>query len=279
VASLAARNPSSPRTGTSGADGAAPAAGRRSDATAERDRQIDELLAWGASDDARFAARALAVRYRLPVADTIDVLCRDTEARVWMRLHRGGALAPTDDGRDSVVPYARRVMSNAAIDLLRGRPLSHISLDGPSRPDGSDEPERSGNDLPDAAIHDAFTVIEVREAVAEIRGALHRSLGGVERRRAASLVWPSSAAMALLTLIDAGGAVQPPAGFPRPEPGSGADPDRWAALAYAGQQRCFASPDGEETGATRGRRARALATVDKTLRDAARAAGLNGSFT
>ncbi len=235
------------------------------------------LLAWCASDDARQAAGALAIRYRLPVADTIDLLCRDTEAKVWMRLHRGGALAPTDDGDNPVVPYARRAMGNAAIDLLRGRPVTHIPITGgPSHSDGRDEPEVSGLDLPDDAAGEAFAAIEVRDAVADVRRAVHRQLGSSQRRGPLPAVWPASAAVALLTLIDAQGSVTQPAVFARPEPGSGADPDRWAALAYAGQQRCFAAPDHEETGAIRSRRSRALAIVDETLRDAAHSAGLKG---
>lgn len=217
----------------------------------ERKRQRTDLGAWLCSTDARAAATSELRRARLPHGhDQVDDVLSEIGERVLARIDR----EPLELGNDSsVAAYARRALSNAAIDLVRGH--HHASLE-----DLLDQGYEPADDASDSTDTDADDRIGVDPTA--LARALHRAMSPPHRRS----IWSVAAALVVIALSS--DQVRPAADIPSPDArhGGAADPNRWAALAYAGQGRCFVRP---ETGAIRERRSRAIAHLDRTLRTAA----------
>ncbi|CAN5398972.1 hypothetical protein BH10ACT1_BH10ACT1_42840 [soil metagenome] len=215
--------------------------------------QVDELGTWLWSADGRTAARADLRSHGLPhdPAQVDDVL-GEVALGVFRRMARHGAL------QGSVPAYARRAIRNAVVDLARGH--HDVSLDELLSADGG------GPSLIDgpATDQDPFPAEPGMEQLLAIRLGLHADLS---LPRADT--WPVAAALAALTLSQ--GDVEPAPDLPRPDAahGGAGKAELWAALAYAGQDRCFATPD---TMAVRTRRTTAMARVRRTLQRALDAA-------
>ena len=219
--------------------------------------QRDELASWCLGADARSAARSALRRLALPYDDDhIDDLCQDVLLSVLRRIEHRGVVVDQHD-RSSVIPYARRALSHAAIDLVRLGSSARLEelLDVRSPESGVDY------------TTDGEVLIDDREAayLAELRQWIHVRLAEPAGR---APVWVAAASLVALVLADDPGLALRP-GTPQPDPRSpGASAaSRWAGLAYAGREDCFTRP---ETGAVRERRSIALRRVDATLRGAAR---------
>lgn len=217
--------------------------------------QLDELTSWCLGADARAAAASELRRLGLPDdEDHIDDVCQDVLLSVLRRIE--GRRAICDEiGRSAVIPYARRALSHAAIDLVRlGSAARLEALVAPA-------------ELVDMAPHVDGPVLadDLQDTyVRSVRRSIHRQCEGAVRHRSE---WAVAAALVAVTAADHPGLSLRP-GTPQPDPrspGAGAA-GRWAGLAYAGRADCFEQP---ETGAIRERRSTALRRVDGLLRDAA----------
>lgn len=212
-----------------------------------RQAQTEELAQWALSADARSAAAADLHRFGLPHGhDQVDDVLGDVSEKVWRRIRR----EPLDvrEGT-SVIAYARRSIANSVIDLVRGR--HDVALDDllelghePSQ----EEPDLFKDPLADTGGPDAAQLV---------RRALHGELSGRYVR-----AWHVAAALVVVALSQDEVAVA--VDIPRPSAthGGAARPQYWAALAYAGEDRCFADPD---TPAVRERRSQAMRRVQETL--------------
>ncbi|HMS89556.1 MAG TPA: hypothetical protein PK748_04710 [Acidimicrobiales bacterium] len=232
---------------------------------------VDALQGFCLGPEGRAAAGAELRKLGLPAsADHVDDLCQQVLVQVWARLDGGD---PDVDGSlfDRVVPYARRSLRNAAVDLLRaGRRERLHDLIATSGREGADPSDRSaGNDpLGDRDDRDDRTARPWADQEAD--GAFAASVRWVlqvtfsERTRLDP--WVASAGLVLTHLADHPDLALLP-GTSRPNPRSRAahDASRWAALAYAGRDDCFETP---ETGAVRQRRSTALQRVARTFTDA-----------
>lgn len=219
----------------------------------EQERQRTDLGAWLWSADARAAATFELRRVGLPHGhDQVDDVLGEIGERVLARIDRDPLELPNDT---SVAAYARRALANAATDLVRGH--HHASLD--DLLDQGYEPVDAASDSTDndTDVNDRIGT----GPVAGLALALHRAMRSPHRRS----IWSVAAALVVIALND--DRVRPAFDIPTPDArhGGAADPNRWAALAYAGQDRCFVKP---ETGAIRERRSRAIAHLDRTLRTA-----------
>ena len=222
--------------------------------------QLGELASWCLGADARASAASELRRLGLPAhADHIDDVCQDVLLAVLRRIEGRGAICD-EHGRSAVIPYARRSLSHAAIDLVRLGSAARLEalLDPSLLVDVAAPVDGPG-------VHDDLQEIYVRS----VRHAIHRQSSVLARHRAE---WAVAAALVAVTAADHPGLALR-AGTPQPDPrspGVGAA-GRWAGLAYAGRVDCFEQP---ETGAVRERRSTALRRVDGILRNAAEQARL-----
>lgn len=234
--------------------------------TDARSAQLDELAAWCLGEDARSAASSELWRLGLPHDDDhIDDLCQDVLLSVLRRIERRGVIVDSHD-RPSVIPYARRALSHAAIDLVRLGSSARLEelMDFRSVEGRVNQTVEAT----DEALEDAMMIDDPDAGyLAELRQRIHVRLTEPAGR---APVWAASASLVALTLADHPRLALRP-GTPQPDsrsPGAHAA-GRWAGLAYAGRADCFERP---ETGAVRERRSTALRRVDATLRSAADAA-------
>jgi len=240
---------------------------------ARRERQVSDrqgelvreqeaaFVAWIASDEARAAART-DLRRRGLVADdaTVDDVLGTVALRVLRRLRRRGPLAVHADGSDPVVAYARRAVTNAVVDLLRGPVVTPLDDgDQPARPPtgATGSPEALLDRLDGARLID------------DLRRAVHLEMD--ERAP-----WAAAAALAFVTLATEP-ALPVDAAVPVPEDGKNAERAMWAGLHYAGRRDCFADREPAVVSthdpaaaarlarACRTRRSRAAATVRRLL--------------
>jgi hypothetical protein len=210
-----------------------------------RQAQIEELAQWASSADARAAATADLRRYGLAHGhDQVADVLGDVLVKVWGRI-----LEEPLDERDgtSVIAYARRSVANSVTDLARGR--HDLSLE--DLMDSGYTPNPDEFDLVDDPL------IDTGETVSHVRMALHGELSG---RYVQS--WYVAAALVVVALSQDDLAVAADIPCPSATHGGAVRPEYWAAVAYAGQDRCFADPD---TSAVRERRSQAMRRVQQTL--------------
>lgn len=219
------------------------------------DEQLGELTRWVASPDARAAAAADLGRYGLPTgSDHVDDVLHD----VWLRIHGRILREPLEDrgDRSSVVPYARRAVQHAVLDLASGGRAE--SLD--RLVDAGWEPEPVDVQGDDGAAAEAFEPDGDAAFADDVRRSLFARIGDryVDD-------WVVAASLVPVVLQD--GETCPDPSIPQPARRSRGWPYRhlWAGLAYARQDRCFEEP---ETGAVRQRRSNAIARVERRLREA-----------
>jgi hypothetical protein len=174
----------------------------------------------------------------------VDDVLNDTALRVLRRLHNVGPLEPHTDGRDPVVPYARRVLDTAVTDLLRG-------------PRRREEPVA---DLPE----DVGAATEVELAVGQLDAVRQR----VFVRADGVPPWEVSAALVVTSLAEEP-ALRLRPDTPEPDAGSEGARWRWAGLFYSGRLDCFVADGQEDDVNRRMRRSRALKALDLLLASAA----------
>lgn len=207
-----------------------------------------EMVAWLLGADARAAAVHELRRLGLEGYDPDD-LVND----VYLRIVRADLVERPGNPQG----YARRVMQNQALDLLRGDRVRTRHLVAPIAPDDEDERDP----LADVADPDGLDPAVAAAAVAgedAMRRGLHLSLGNGRTK-----VWAAAAALTTLTLR-AHPEVALPEGVPEPDVGTTAQGDRWAALWLAGEVHVFG--DGP---AMRRARSRRLQEVEELLRHVA----------
>jgi hypothetical protein len=207
--------------------------------------QAECLAAWVGSPDARAAARHLLEQRRLPRDDSyVDDVLEDTALRVLRRLHNLGPLAPHEDGRDPVVPYARRVLDTAVTDLLRGPAR---------REDLVAEMPESGEPAGEIAL-----------AVGELDAVRRRVFVQAD----GAPPWAVSAVLVVTSLAEEP-ALRLRSDTPEPETGAEGARWRWAGLFYSGRLDCFPGEGDEDDANRRMRRSRALKALDQLLAQAA----------
>lgn len=223
---------------------------------------VDALQGFCLGPDGRAAATSELRALGLPTdTDHVDDLCQQVLVQVWARLE---GTDPAGDRRipEHVVPYARRSLRNAAVDLLRAGRRERLDdlLAGrdPGRSDPADDLDPS-TDLDDRHPAPWTDGTADEAAAAAVRWALQIRFAHVPPRD----VWLAAAGLALSHLADHPDLDLAP-GTPRPNPRSPAahHGSRWAALAYAGRHDCFETP---ETGAVRQRRSTAIQRVERTF--------------
>lgn len=229
-------------------------------APGEGEAQGRELASWLVSADASAAARSDLLRRALPHgADQVDDLLGEVAAKVLTRI----ADTPLDlRAGTTVAAYARRTLANAVTDLARGHhdlsfdallEAGAIGVDSPvGRPGPGPGPGRSDVDEFDVVLDR-----DDRDLCGLVRRSLH---GGLGERYA--LAWVVAAALVVVALSQDDLPVA--AGVPRPDAahGGAGQAQLWAALAYAGQDRCFEQPD---SSAVRQRRSVAMGHVSAAL--------------
>jgi DNA-directed RNA polymerase specialized sigma24 family protein len=235
---------------------------------------IDALQGFCLGPDGRAAAASELRALGLPTSGAhVDDLCQQVLVQVWSRLEAGD---PERDRsiHEHVVPYARRSLRNAAVDLLRAGRRERLD-DLLGRGDQGHPGDRGDRNDPSADLDDRnqapWTDATADDTAAPaVRWALQVRFARVPPRD----VWVASAGLVLSHLADHPDLALVP-GTPRPNPRSRAAPhaNRWAALAYAGRHDCFEAP---ETGAVRQRRSTALQRLDRTFVDAVERATAGG---
>lgn len=219
--------------------------------TPEANAQADEVATWLLSADARAAAASDLRRVGLHDPTLVDDVLGEVAYRVTRRLANRGEIASPEPGRSGVVAYARRVVRNEAIDLVRS-------------PRAVDLDDFLGEAGDPSTVGDATANIESEAAVDAVRA----SLQAVMPRNAP---WAVAAGLVVLALAD-DPSHPVDAAVPRPEVDDDSKRWRWAGLHFAGRHDCFPR-DSAESGACRMRRSRALARVGDLLEAAWEEAG------
>jgi hypothetical protein len=187
-----------------------------------------------------------------------DDLRQDALRRVWAATFRAA------DAIDNIEGFVATVLQRAAVDIVRGRVRGPQAIDWRQVID-LDAAGR-GWPLDGSLPFDVGADVLAAESLAAVRRAIHRGLGDD----------PAAGAAALAYLSVAVDGAPVPSDCPQPIGGATAiEAAEWAALWYAGQRGCFASPSVRRASpAVRKRRSRFVRRFRNRLAVTARLAGL-----